>query len=111
MDQPPFVPPSFPPYSPFADWLSKFHMASEPIQALWILALTLMVLAICWSLTAPLRLWLTRRERSVPQGELVLGVFREPNGRLVVHGDGHARAPDHASAARFAERQLTLPER
>ena len=23
-----------PPYSAFADWLSKFHTASEPIQAL-----------------------------------------------------------------------------
>ena len=42
----------------------------------------------------------------MPQGELVYGVFREPNGRLLVYGDGHTRALDDASAARFAERRL-----
>src|SRR3954462_5083675 len=36
------------PYSPFADWLSKFYLASEPIQALWIVALSATVLGVTW---------------------------------------------------------------
>lgn len=32
------------PYSFLADWLSKFHMASKPLQALWIVALAATVL-------------------------------------------------------------------
>jgi len=111
MDQPPSFPSSVPPYSPFADWLSKFHMASEPIQALWIVALAAVALGLCWSVTAPLRLWLARRERSRPRGELVYGVFRDWEGRLLVYGDGHTRALDDASAARFAERRLITRER
>ena len=36
------------PYSPFADWLSKFHMSSEPIQALWIVAIVTLVLGLAY---------------------------------------------------------------
>jgi hypothetical protein len=43
------------PYSPFADWLSKFHTASEPIQALWIVALSATVLGVTWIVMRGLR--------------------------------------------------------
>jgi hypothetical protein len=36
------------PYSFLADCLSKFHMASEPIQALWIVATVSIVLGVAW---------------------------------------------------------------
>ena len=36
------------PYSFLADCLSKFHTASEPIQALWILAPVAMILGVTW---------------------------------------------------------------
>ena len=36
------------PYSPFADWLSKFHMSSEPIQALWIVTIVTLVLGLAY---------------------------------------------------------------
>ena len=36
------------PYSFLADWLSKFQIASEPIQALWILALAATALGVTW---------------------------------------------------------------
>ncbi len=36
------------PYSFLADGLSKFHMASEPIQALWILAGVATILGVTW---------------------------------------------------------------
>src|SRR4051812_26997877 len=37
-----------PPYSAIADALDKFHTSSEPIQALWIVALTATVLGVTW---------------------------------------------------------------
>ncbi len=112
MDQPPPFPPSVPPYSPFADWLSKFHMASEPIQALWIVALAAVALGFCWSLAAPLRLWLgARHHRSGPRGELVYGVYRDPDGRMLVYLDGRVRELDDAGATRFTQQRLTARER
>jgi hypothetical protein len=100
-----------PPYSPFADWLSKFHMASEPIQALWIVALAVVALGFCWSLAAPFRLWLAgRRPWRGPGGELIYGVYRDPDGRFFVVCDGRVRAVEDASAARFAARRLTAPD-
>jgi hypothetical protein len=96
-----------PPYSPFADWLSKFHMASEPIQALWIVALAAVALGFCWSLAAPLRFWLAaRRPRGGPGGELIYGVYRDPDGRMLVYLDGRVRELDEAGAARVAQRRL-----
>ncbi len=35
-------------YSPFADLLSKFQTASEPIQALSVVTLALMVVGVSW---------------------------------------------------------------
>ena len=40
------------PYSPFADWLSKFHTSSEPIQALWIVAFVTLVLGLAYFLSS-----------------------------------------------------------
>jgi hypothetical protein len=79
------------PYSPFADWLSKFHTASEPIQALWIVAIVVVALAAVWALTLPLRFWLAG---SRMRGELVYGVYRDRQGRWLVYADGEARALD-----------------
>jgi hypothetical protein len=36
------------PYSFLADCLSKFHTASEPIQALWIVATVFIILGVTW---------------------------------------------------------------
>jgi hypothetical protein len=84
------TPAHLPPYSPVADWLSKFHTSSEPIQALWIVALAATVLGVAWCLTAPVRLWLlARRDRGEPRGELVYGVYRDGEGRWwLVYAEG-----------------------
>src|SRR3954452_14386640 len=71
--------PPLAPYSPFADWLSKFHTASEPIQALWIVAIVVVALGTVWALTLPLRVWLAalrmrRDRRGAERGELLYGV-------------------------------------
>lgn len=36
------------PYSAWADWLNKFHTASEGIQALWIVAGAVTVIGVMW---------------------------------------------------------------
>jgi hypothetical protein len=36
------------PYNAFADWLSKFHTSSEPIQALWIVAIAATVVGLAY---------------------------------------------------------------
>jgi hypothetical protein len=98
-----------PTYSPFADWLAKFHTASEPIQALWIVALAAVVLGACWCLAAPLRLRLAGRgEPAALRGELIYGIYREPDGRLFLYRDGRALALEEADAARLDERRLRL---
>jgi hypothetical protein len=57
------------PYSPFADWLSKFYLASEPIQALWIVALSATALGVTWIVMRGVadvaRVVVRRRERLV----------------------------------------------
>jgi hypothetical protein len=104
-----------PPYSPFADWLSKFHMASAPIQALWILALTAVALATLWTLAAPFRLWLAAlasrradrqpepRQPPDPQGELVYGVYRDRDGRWLVYAQGEVRAMEAERVERLEQ--------
>ncbi len=89
------------PYSPFADWLSKFHTSSEPIQALWIVALAAVAVSFVWSLTASLRLWLVRRHRAEPLGELIYGVYRDGEGRWVVYAVEEARALNEESVRRL----------
>src|SRR3954463_588381 len=89
--------PPLAPYSPFADWLSKFHTASEPIQALWILAIVAVALGIVWALTLPLRVWLAGlrervERRGAEGGELVYGVYRDRSGRWLVYAEGDVRA-------------------
>ena len=36
------------PYNAFADWLAKFHTSSEPIQALWIVAIAATVIGLAY---------------------------------------------------------------
>ena len=36
------------PYNAFADWLAKFHTSSEPIQALWIVAIAATVVGLAY---------------------------------------------------------------
>jgi hypothetical protein len=37
-----------PPYSVWADWLSKFHTAPEWIQALWLVSVPATMLGMTW---------------------------------------------------------------
>ena len=78
------------PYSFLADWLSKFHMASEPIQALWIVALSATVLGVTWIVTRGVREIATRRPRQQPSGvdPFSYGVFKDPQGRWMVYSHG-----------------------
>ena len=74
------------PYSPWADWLSKFHTWPESIQALWLVAVPLTVLGVAWLVMRGLRdlIPLARRER----GLLVYGIYRDKQGRWMVYRHG-----------------------
>jgi hypothetical protein len=74
------------PYSLWADWLSKFQSSSEPIQALWLLAVPATLLGLVW-----LALWavrdligLARRERYW-RGHVVYGVYQDCEGLWMVY--------------------------
>ena len=73
------------PYSPFADWLSKFHSSSELIQALWLLAGPLTVLGITYLVVRLLREALIARRQHQPCGRLFCGVYEDLQGRLLVY--------------------------
>ncbi|MEE1610344.1 hypothetical protein [Microvirga sp. CF3016] len=77
------------PYSPFADWLSKFHTWSESIQALWLVAVPATVLGLTWLVLRGVReiISFSRGER----GHLVYGVYQDPEGRWMVYW--HGRTP------------------
>jgi hypothetical protein len=77
------------PYSFLADWLSKFHMASEPIQALWIVALSATVLGVTWIVMRGVReVAAGRPGRANDGGELHYGVYQDAQARWV---DSHGR--------------------
>jgi hypothetical protein len=91
------------PYSPFADWLSKFHAWPEPIQALWLVSMPLTVLGLAWIVLRGLRdlVALARRERAHSEwrghsgwrGHLVYGVYQDPEGRWMVYWHGRKPQP------------------
>jgi hypothetical protein len=59
-------------YSPWADSLSKFHMASESIQALWIIAASVTALGVTY-----LVMWGVRETVALSRGR------RMPHGRSI----------------------------
>jgi hypothetical protein len=74
-------------YSAFADLLSKFHTASEPIRALMIVAVVAMVLGVVWLVMRGVaEIFRSRRCRSA--GRLVLGVYQDPRGRFLLYREG-----------------------
>src|SRR4051794_21242984 len=79
-----------PPYSLFADWLSKFHTWPEFIQALWLVAVPATLLG----MTALLLRGVTEIVGALPafrgerRGRLVYGVYENPDGRLLLYRDG-----------------------
>jgi hypothetical protein len=81
------------PYSPFADWLSKFHASPEPIQALWLVAVPATVLGLAWLVLRGVRDivggW--RGGRGAWRGHLVYGVYQDAQGRWMVYW--HGRQP------------------
>jgi hypothetical protein len=90
------------PYSPFADWLSKFHTWPEPVQALWLVAVPLTLLGITWLVMRGIGdlVRLSRREHGDREwhgpgawrGHLVYGVYQDAEGRWMVYW--HNRAPE-----------------
>jgi hypothetical protein len=77
------------PYSPWADWLSKFHTWPELIQALWLIAMPLTLLAVTWLVMRGMR-DLIRFSRQ-PQGHLIYGVYQDRQGRWMIYW--HNRKP------------------
>jgi hypothetical protein len=64
------------PYSMWADSLSKFQNSSDPIQALWLVAVPLTLLGITWLVMRGIGdlVRLSRRERRHWRGHLIYGV-------------------------------------
>jgi hypothetical protein len=82
------------PYSPFADWLSKFHAWPEPVQALWLVAVPLTLLGITWLVMRGIGdlVRLSRRGHGEWRGHLVYGVYQDGEGRWMVYW--HGRKPE-----------------
>jgi hypothetical protein len=84
---------TIPPYSLFADWLSKFHLWPESIQALWLVAGAVTVVGVTAVVARTLReivglLPGRGRAARVDDGELVYGVYRDRRGRWMVYRHG-----------------------
>lgn len=81
-----------PSYSVVADALSKFHTASEGIQALWLVtgAVTVLGTAFCGlqAVRAVAGLLALRGER---RGEALYAVYEEADGRLMLYARGTVR--------------------
>jgi hypothetical protein len=73
------------PYSAWADWLDKFHTASELIQALWLLSMPLTVLGVTYLVARLLKEALIARRHRQPCGRLLCGVYEDRQGRLLVY--------------------------
>ena len=94
-------------YSPFADWLSKFYLASEPIQALWIVALSATILGVTWIVMRGLREIVRTLRHPRERAEFSDGYGPNPDGSWIVsrHGSPRDRAeerpgPDRARRSR-----------
>ena len=70
--------------------MNKFHTASEPVQALWLILTTAMVLGTVWCVTAMVTA--LARRRDTPPGQLLYGVYEDAEGRPHVHLSGRAQA-------------------
>ena len=93
------------PYSAFADWLSKFHAASDFIQALWILAGPLGLVGIAWSIAwaareiAALRVRRGTAQPEAPaapepgtlQGWPIYAIYQGTDGRWMFYVHGKLR--------------------
>jgi hypothetical protein len=78
-----------PPYSLWADWLSKFHTWPEPIQALWLVAGTVTLLGVSGLALRAVREVVGLVAGSRPAaGSLVYGVFQDRRGRWMVYLQG-----------------------
>ncbi|UVF18643.1 hypothetical protein HPT29_019450 [Microvirga terrae] len=85
------------PYSAFADWLSKFHAAPGPIQALWLVAGPATILGLAWFVLRGMREIVGvalrgRLARGAWRGRLVYGVYQDDRGRWMVYW--HGRQPE-----------------
>ncbi len=78
------------PYSAWADWLDKFHTASELIQALWLLSMPLTLLGVTYLVVRLLRETLIARQQREPCGRLLCGVYEDSQGRLLVYRETEA---------------------
>jgi hypothetical protein len=79
------------PYSPWADWLSKFHTWPELIQGLWLVAVPLTLLGITWLVMRGLTRLAPMLSRRHWRGHLIYGVYQDAQGCWMVYW--HGRAP------------------
>ncbi|MBZ6078778.1 hypothetical protein [Microvirga puerhi] len=70
------------PYSIVADWLSKFHIWPEFIQALWVIAIPVTVLGTAWIMMRGVR-EIVVAARGEGRGRMAYGVIREGGNRLL----------------------------
>ncbi|MBZ6076118.1 hypothetical protein [Microvirga puerhi] len=79
-------------YSVIADVLNKFHTSSDAIQALWLIAMAVTVLGIASLVTQVLREALRSRrpaeQRRAFEGELLYGLYRDPQGQVLLYRHG-----------------------
>jgi hypothetical protein len=92
------------PYSAWADALSKFHTASEPIQALCILALSVTVLGVTGLVTWGIR--------DIACALLMRGAGRRPRTILAPDGQGRVIVRAQEEPALIEQhRPIVMPSR
>jgi hypothetical protein len=84
-----------PPYSVWADWLSKFHTAPEWIQALWLVSVPATMLGMTWLVMRTAReiaVLLAQRPRAEAwQGHSICPIYRTADGRWMLSARGVMR--------------------
>lgn len=83
------------PYSAVADFLNKFHTSPVIIQALWLLAVPVVVLGVTWFVMRGLRdiAVAVVHPRSETRSLLVHGVVQDPDRRWYVIRTGREPQP------------------
>lgn len=96
------------PYSPWADWLDKFHTSPDWIQALWLVVVPLALVGIAFCVMRAVREITVAAldRRGMCQGRPVYAIYQAPDGRWLIYARGAVR---ELKPEDFAEQGRALP--
>ena len=77
------------PYSLAADLLNKFHDAQDWVQALWVVAVPVSLIALAWMVKGVVTAFAPKRENTHPTGELIYSIYHNNSNELLVYMHGN----------------------